>query len=87
MIQPSHVARMGVSWRRAGYSAGKGRCGATMTAEAQSRLYDELLALVAPHGQEHLLAFWHELDGPARQSLAAELRQIDYGLVHGKSVV
>jgi len=53
-----------------------------MTAEAQSRFYDELLALVAPHGQEHLLAFWHELDGPARQSLAAELRQIDYGLVH-----
>jgi UDP-N-acetylglucosamine/UDP-N-acetylgalactosamine diphosphorylase len=52
-----------------------------MTAEAQSRVYDGLLALVTPHGQEHLLAFWHELDEPARESLAAELRQIDYARV------
>ena len=41
----------------------------------------ELLSLVRPAGQEHLLAFWDELDGLSRQTLAAQIREIDFDLV------
>ena len=42
---------------------------------------DELLALVAPFGQEHLLAFWNQLNPSQRESLAAQIRAIDFALI------
>lgn len=39
---------------------------------------DELLALLAPHGQEHLLAFWDALSPAERDTLAAQLTGIDF---------
>jgi UDP-N-acetylglucosamine/UDP-N-acetylgalactosamine diphosphorylase len=42
---------------------------------------DKLLAALAPHGQQHLLAFWDELDPPGRESLAGQIRQIDFALI------
>ena len=41
----------------------------------------DLLALLAAHGQEHLLAFWDALGDSERESLAAEIRQIDFALL------
>lgn len=43
----------------------------------------ELLALLKPFGQEHLLAFWDELDEPVRNSLANSIRSLDFTLVNG----
>jgi len=42
---------------------------------------DELDALLAPHGQQHLLGFWDQLDQSGRQSLAAQIRQLDFALI------
>ena len=42
---------------------------------------NELLATLEPHGQQHLLAFWDELDPASRQSLAEQIRRIDYELI------
>ncbi len=39
---------------------------------------DELLKLVEPHGQEHVLRFWDVLDDAGRKQLAAQLREIDW---------
>ncbi len=39
---------------------------------------DELLKRVAPHGQEHTLRFWDELDDAGRAQLAAQLLEIDW---------
>jgi len=41
----------------------------------------ELHKLLSPHAQAHLLAFWDELAGGQRQSLAEEIRRIDFALV------
>jgi UDP-N-acetylglucosamine/UDP-N-acetylgalactosamine diphosphorylase len=41
----------------------------------------DLLALLAPHGQEHLLRFWDALGDRERESLAMEIRQIDFALL------
>jgi UDP-N-acetylglucosamine/UDP-N-acetylgalactosamine diphosphorylase len=41
----------------------------------------DLLALLAAHGQEHLLRFWDALGDLERESLSAELRQIDFALL------
>jgi UDP-N-acetylglucosamine/UDP-N-acetylgalactosamine diphosphorylase len=41
----------------------------------------QLLSIVRPFGQEHLLAFWDKLDGPARESLARQIEAIDFALV------
>jgi UDP-N-acetylglucosamine/UDP-N-acetylgalactosamine diphosphorylase len=41
----------------------------------------ELLALVRPWGQEHLLAFWDELSPARRGNLAAQLRGVDFALI------
>ena len=38
----------------------------------------ELTAILAPHGQTHLLDFWDELDDRQRAALAAQIRQIDF---------
>jgi UDP-N-acetylglucosamine/UDP-N-acetylgalactosamine diphosphorylase len=37
-----------------------------------------LLARLRPHGQEHLLAFWDELDAAQRQRLAAQIESVDF---------
>ena len=42
---------------------------------------DELSALLAPYGQEHVLQFWEQLDAAGRESLAAQIRQIDLPLL------
>lgn len=39
---------------------------------------DEMLALLTPHGQEHLLAFWDKLTTAQRESLAGQLAAIDF---------
>ena len=41
----------------------------------------ELVALLTGHGQEHLLAFWDELDDTRRESLAAQIRKIDFAAI------
>ncbi len=50
-------------------------------------LLEELRSLLAPHKQEHVLAFWPELSTGQRAELAAQIRAIDLreliGLVHG----
>lgn len=46
------------------------------------RLKDELLAKLAPYGQEHVLTFWDELTGGQRHSLAAEINQINLEDIH-----
>lgn len=38
---------------------------------------EQLLAILTPFGQEHLLLFWEALDSSQRESLAAEIRSID----------
>jgi UDP-N-acetylglucosamine/UDP-N-acetylgalactosamine diphosphorylase len=42
---------------------------------------DELLAILSPHGQEHVLAFWDQLDADRQRSLVLEIRGIDWSLV------
>ncbi len=46
-------------------------------------LLAELQTRLAPHGQEHVLAFWHELSADQRLELAAQLRAIDFAELHG----
>ncbi len=41
----------------------------------------ELLSLLAPYGQEHLLAFWDELDEKQRASLAGQIARLDLALI------
>jgi len=40
-----------------------------------------LTALLQPTGQEHLLAFWDELDAAQKTSLAAQVEAIDFALI------
>jgi UDP-N-acetylglucosamine/UDP-N-acetylgalactosamine diphosphorylase len=42
---------------------------------------DQLLATVRPYGQEHLLAFWEQLDADQRESLARQIEAIDFALI------
>lgn len=42
---------------------------------------EELLAILAPYGQEHLLAFWDRLDAQQRESLAGQIREVDMDLI------
>lgn len=44
-------------------------------------LCESLLAALVPHGQEHLLRFWDQLDGDQRKQLAGDIRGIDFDLV------
>ncbi len=39
---------------------------------------DDLLKLLQPHGQEHLLAHWAQLSPAEREQLATEIRDIDF---------
>jgi UDP-N-acetylglucosamine/UDP-N-acetylgalactosamine diphosphorylase len=42
---------------------------------------EQLLSRLAPFGQEHLVAFWDQLDDVQRQSLAGEIGRVDFGLL------
>ncbi len=42
---------------------------------------DELISLLQPFGQEHLLWFWDELDADRRNDLAGQIREIDFALL------
>ena len=42
---------------------------------------EQILSIVRPFGQEHLLAFWDKLDGAAQESLARQIEAIDFALV------
>jgi UDP-N-acetylglucosamine/UDP-N-acetylgalactosamine diphosphorylase len=42
---------------------------------------DELLALLGPCHQQHLLAFWEQLDATQQASLSAQIRAIDFALI------
>ncbi|MBN1910433.1 MAG: UDPGP type 1 family protein [Pirellulales bacterium] len=42
---------------------------------------NQLLDLLRPHGQEHLLAFWEDLDATQRESLARQIEDIDFDLI------
>jgi UDP-N-acetylglucosamine/UDP-N-acetylgalactosamine diphosphorylase len=42
---------------------------------------DELLAALVPYGQEHLLAFWDQLDDAVRKSLARQIHGVDLDLI------
>jgi UDP-N-acetylglucosamine/UDP-N-acetylgalactosamine diphosphorylase len=52
-----------------------------MNAGMDSITKDRLLAILRPHGQEHLLAFWDRLDPAQRESLARQIEAIDFGLI------
>lgn len=41
----------------------------------------DLLAILRPHGQEHLLGFWSELDPGQRKSLARQIGGVDFPLI------
>lgn len=49
---------------------------------------NQLLDTLSPHGQQHLLQFWDQLDAAQRASLAAQIEQIDFELIarlyHGR---
>ena len=45
------------------------------------RTREELLDLLTPYGQEHLPAFWEELDAEQRESLAAEIAGLQLDVV------
>jgi len=40
--------------------------------------YDDLMRLLTPHGQEHLLRWWPELDDAQRACLAEQVRAVDW---------
>lgn len=42
---------------------------------------DQLLATLKPFGQEHLLAFWDQLDAEERQSLSRQIASIDFAQI------
>jgi len=42
---------------------------------------NELLAILEPHGQQHLLAFWDALDPASQHSLGEQIRRIDMALI------
>lgn len=42
---------------------------------------NELASLLAPFGQQHLLAFWDQLNAAEQQVLAEQIRDVDFALV------
>jgi len=42
---------------------------------------ERLLSILCPFGQEHLLAFWDQLDNKGQESLARQIEAIDFALV------
>ena len=43
--------------------------------------YEELKALLAAHGQTHVLKWWGELDAAERENLSAQINSIDWDTV------
>ncbi len=43
--------------------------------------HGDLPAILHEHGQEHLLAFWEQLDAAGRESLARQIEAIDFPLI------
>ncbi|MCE9552715.1 MAG: UDPGP type 1 family protein [Planctomycetes bacterium] len=43
--------------------------------------YDELISLLKPHGQQHLLRFWDKLNPVQQQELGEEIRRLDIGVL------
>jgi UDP-N-acetylglucosamine/UDP-N-acetylgalactosamine diphosphorylase len=39
---------------------------------------DDLIKLLTPHGQTHLVAFWQELDEPTQRKLSEQIRTTDF---------
>ena len=52
-----------------------------MLGETHEMTKEHLLAILRPHGQEHLLAFWDGLDPGHRESLARQIEEIDFALI------
>jgi UDP-N-acetylglucosamine/UDP-N-acetylgalactosamine diphosphorylase len=46
--------------------------------ELRNSIRDDLLARLRPHGQEHLLRFWDELNTEGQQQLAEQIASIDF---------
>jgi len=44
---------------------------------------DRLRTLLKPHGQEHLLQFWDELDATSQRKLASQIEAVDFEQVEG----
>lgn len=44
--------------------------------------YDDVYSLVVKHGQQHLLAFYHELDTDEQNNLLKQVSSIDYSLMN-----
>ena len=44
-------------------------------------MIEELLNTLRPHGQQHLLAFWGQLNETQQASLASQIRAIDFALI------
>ncbi len=42
---------------------------------------DQLVEILRPHGQEHLVAFWDELTGDQQRSLEMQIRGVDFSLI------
>jgi UDP-N-acetylglucosamine/UDP-N-acetylgalactosamine diphosphorylase len=43
--------------------------------------FEQLVDRIAPHGQQHLLRFWEELDEPARARLAEQINSLDFSFL------
>ncbi|MFC1759747.1 hypothetical protein ACFL2H_13435, partial [Planctomycetota bacterium] len=52
-----------------------------MSGETTLNIESNIREQVARFGQEHLLAFWNELDRDQQSSLASQLEQIDFELI------
>ncbi len=46
--------------------------------------YKETLDVLTKHNQQHLLKFWNELDGGGKESLLAQVEQIDFNTLDSK---
>lgn len=50
-----------------------------------AKTYEELSRLLAPHGQQHLLKFWNELNAVEQQRLALQIREVDFHAIKSLS--
>lgn len=52
-----------------------------MSSSSPEANLDRLIATLRPHGQEHLLRFWDELDMAGRRKLAGQIEAVDFRLI------
>ena len=55
--------------------------GSAAGSEPAGNIKDRLLAALTPFGQQHLVAFWDDLDRSQQGRLADEIERIDFGLI------